>query len=121
MYAALRYARILTEHGVTDLAGVADIIVDPKRWAGTNRPWPPFSAKEPTAYGGGYLWMLCGSNDVSKLDRMIPRWLTRHGHHRGFDLVARVPDGSAEPKSRTEPRYDCQRQVSRWFGQAATS
>jgi hypothetical protein len=74
--ATLRYARILVEHGVTDLAAVAELMADQTRWDTVGRAL----AKVPgDGVRRGYLWMLSGADDLIKPDRMILRWLARHG------------------------------------------
>jgi hypothetical protein len=77
--AVLRYAHILTNHGAVDLTGVADLMDDPQRWSDTNLDLAAVPGEGAHGVRRGYLWMLCGSDDVSKPDRMILRWLARHG------------------------------------------
>ncbi|WP_203933917.1 hypothetical protein [Virgisporangium ochraceum] len=95
--AVLRYAHILTGHGITDLAGVADLMADPQRWSDTNRALAGVPGEGAHGVRRSYLWMLCGCDDVSKPDRMILRWLARHGIHATPDQArAIVEDAAAE-------------------------
>ena len=94
--AVLRYAHILTNHGVTDLAGVADLMVDPQRWSDTNRALATVPGEGAYGVRRGYLWMLCGRDDVSKPDRMILRWLAHHGIQTTPDRARAILEEAAE-------------------------
>lgn len=77
--AVLRYARILVRHGVTDLTAATDLMRDQARWDAVDRDL----AEVPGDGSGGvrrrYLWMLAGSDDLVKPDRMVLRWLDHNG------------------------------------------
>ncbi|GIH20708.1 hypothetical protein [Rugosimonospora africana] len=77
--AALRYAGILIDHDVPDLSAVPRIIGDCRRFDELNKALAAVPGEGSNGVRRGYLWMLAGSDDLSKPDRMILRWLARHG------------------------------------------
>jgi hypothetical protein len=78
--AALRYARILIDHETPDLSTVTRIIGNHARFDEVNKALAAVPGEGSAGVRRGYLWMLAGSDDLSKPDRMILRWLARHGH-----------------------------------------
>jgi hypothetical protein len=77
--AVLQYARILVEHGVPDLAAVADMMADQDRWDNVGRALAGVRGDGQEGVRRGYLWMLCGSDDLIKPDRIVLRWLAERG------------------------------------------
>jgi len=75
----ISYAEIFLQHEVDTLAEAQAVMVDQERLEtleGDLRRVPGDGA-----YGirRGYLWMLVGDDDRIKPDRMVLRWLRRHG------------------------------------------
>jgi len=77
--AVLRYAQILVEHGVPDLAAVGELMTDQARWDNVDHVLAGVPGDGQNGVRRGYLWMLCGRDDLVKPDRMVLRWLARHG------------------------------------------
>jgi hypothetical protein len=78
--AALSYARVFAEHQVTNLATAAVLSVDdPSRWERVDRALAGVRGDGQSGVRRGYLWMLIGHDDLVKPDRMVLRWLARHG------------------------------------------
>ncbi len=74
--AALRYADVLTGFGIDTLADASKALMD------TDRVDEISTALRRIPGGGvrtGYFWMLVGDDDTVKPDRMILRFLDRHG------------------------------------------
>ncbi|MEU7802417.1 hypothetical protein AB0B10_24450 [Micromonospora arborensis] len=92
--AVLRYARILIEHGVPDLAAVAVMMTDQTRWNTVEHALADVPGDGQDGVRRGYLWMLSGCDDLIKPDRMVLRWLARHGCPvtalEARDIIARV-------------------------------
>ncbi|WP_197697805.1 hypothetical protein [Micromonospora echinofusca] len=92
--AVLRYARILVEHSVPDLAAVANMMADRVRWDTVERALADVPGDGQDGVRRGYLWMLSGCDDLIKPDRMVLRWLARHGCSvaamEARDILARV-------------------------------
>ncbi|MEW2144182.1 hypothetical protein AB0869_15360 [Micromonospora vinacea] len=92
--AALRYARILVEQAVPDLAAIAEMMADQMRWDAVDRALAAVSGDGQGGVRRGYLWMLSGSDDLIKPDRRVLRWLARHGcpatPAEARDLLARA-------------------------------
>ncbi|MFF2620325.1 hypothetical protein [Oerskovia jenensis] len=75
--AALRYAQALTQHGVDSLADARAVLEDPDRVDAISvvlRRIPGDGVRTE------YFWMLVGDDEMVKPDRMILRFLARHGH-----------------------------------------
>lgn len=77
--AALRYARILIDYGMPDLSAVERTMGDRQRWDELNAALAAVPGEGRAGVRRGYLWMLAGSDDLSKPARMILRWLAQHG------------------------------------------
>ncbi|MEV4539794.1 hypothetical protein AB0J82_39080 [Asanoa sp. NPDC049518] len=77
--AVLLYADILVEHQVPDLASAAVMMEDRERWDEVDQALAAVRGEGKFGVRRGYLWMLCGSDHLIKPDRMILRWLDRHG------------------------------------------
>lgn len=77
--AVRRYADVLVDHQVPDLAAAAAMMADGERWDEINRALATVPGEGQHGVRRGYLWMLCGSDHMVKPDRMILRWLARHG------------------------------------------
>jgi hypothetical protein len=77
--AVLRYAAVLVEHDVHDLAAVELLMTELPRWQAVDRALGPIPGDGLDGIRRGYLWMLAGADELSKPDRMILRWLARHG------------------------------------------
>ncbi|MFC7759507.1 hypothetical protein ACFQY4_16970 [Catellatospora bangladeshensis] len=84
------------DHDVCDLAAVAEMMADQARWDSVERALADVPGDGQHGVRRGYLWMLCGRDDVIKPDRMVLRWLARHGCHvdarEARHLVTRVAD-----------------------------
>lgn len=92
--AVLRYAEILTGHGVHTLTDAAAVITDDPR-----RTTVETALRTVPGHGRGirlgYLWMLAGEEHAIKPDRMVLRWVhTAIGRTPGIDeareLIAEV-------------------------------
>ena len=77
--AALRYARILADHDVLDLGQAEQLLVEETRWPLVDTALAAVPGDGADGVRRGYLWMLVGSNEVIKPDRMVLRWLARQG------------------------------------------
>ena len=80
--AVLRYADILIEHKVADLRQAEGLLAgDEGRWGAVNRDLMSVPGEGAWGIRRGYLWMLCGHDDIIKPDRMVLRWLARYNGH----------------------------------------
>lgn len=77
--AVLQYARVLVEHGVTDLPAAVGLMADLERWEAVDRALAQIPGDGSGGVRRGYLWMLAGSDELIKPDRMVLRWLARNG------------------------------------------
>ncbi|GAA1854857.1 hypothetical protein [Asanoa iriomotensis] len=77
--AVLRYADILVKHQVLDLAAATIMIENKQQWDEVDQALAAVPGDGQDGIRRGYLWMLCGSDWMIKPDRMILRWLARHG------------------------------------------
>ena len=96
--AALRYAGVLRDHGVTQRADVSALAGDVERSDQVDRAL----ARVPgDGVRRGYLWMLAGSDDIVKPDRMVLRFLARHGcpatPSEARVVLAKLADDLSEP------------------------
>ncbi|SUE28950.1 Uncharacterised protein [Nocardia farcinica] len=76
--AALRYARILTGHGIDTLTHAQQLLGDPDRLAAVEHGLHGVPGDGAHAVRRNYLWMLVGADDLIKPDRMILRWFHHH-------------------------------------------
>ena len=77
--AVLRYARILVEHRITDLAAAGALLAGPdERFSAVDQALAAVPGDGQHGVRRGYLWMLCGSDHLVKPDRMVLRWIARH-------------------------------------------
>lgn len=74
--ATLRYASILERHGVLRLADVTGLLVDDARLGAVEVDLARVPGHGAYGIRTGYLWMLAGSDDLIKPDRMVLGWLT---------------------------------------------
>jgi hypothetical protein len=89
--AVLRYARILVEHEVPDLAAAQDLLTGPDAiWEIVDDALSVVPGDGRFGIRRGYLWMLCGNDDLIKPDRMVLRWLSRFGPGIGADEARRL-------------------------------
>ncbi|GAA4589350.1 hypothetical protein GCM10023107_12550 [Actinoplanes octamycinicus] len=78
--AVLRHARVFADHGVYELATAATLAVDdPATWSRLDAALAAVPGDGQSRIRRGYLWMLTGDDHVVKPDRMVLRWLARHG------------------------------------------
>jgi hypothetical protein len=76
--AVLRYAETLVEHEIVDLAAAEMLLAGPvEAWTTVDRALSAVPGDGNHGIRRGYLWMLCGSDDLIKPDRMVLRWLAR--------------------------------------------
>ncbi|AEB44299.1 hypothetical protein VAB18032_15945 [Micromonospora maris AB-18-032] len=89
--AVLRYARILVEHEISDLAAAQDLLAGPDgRWRNIDASLSAVPGDGRFGIRRGYLWMLCGNDDLVKPDRMVLRWLSRLRPGVGADEARRL-------------------------------
>lgn len=77
--AVLRYATILVDEGVPDLAASAGMMTDQARWDSIDRALAGVPGDGRAGIRRGYLWMVCGCDGLIKPDRTVLRWLAQHG------------------------------------------
>jgi hypothetical protein len=77
--AALRYARILADHGVLNLKQAEQLLVDNTAWALADTALTAVPGDGAYGVRRGYLWMLVGNDEIIKPDRMVLKWLARKG------------------------------------------
>lgn len=77
--AALRYATVLHEHGVLTLNDARRLLTDTVRLDAVEAALRQVPGEGSAGVRRGYLWMLIGDQDTVKPDRMVLRWLARHG------------------------------------------
>lgn len=73
--AALGYATVLERHGVLRLADVGGLLVDDPRLVVVEAELAQVPGHGAHGVRTGYLWMLAGSDDLIKPDRMVLGWL----------------------------------------------
>ena len=77
--AVLRYARILVEHQIIDLSAAGALLAGPdERFSVVDTALAAVPGDGQHGVRRGYLWMLCGSDQLVKPDRMVLRWIARH-------------------------------------------
>jgi hypothetical protein len=74
--AALGYATVLERHDVLRLADVPGLLVDDARLGRVEAALAQVPGHGAYGIRAGYLWMLAGSDDLIKPDRMVLGWLT---------------------------------------------
>ncbi|MFZ2178235.1 MAG: hypothetical protein WAW17_30270 [Rhodococcus sp. (in: high G+C Gram-positive bacteria)] len=77
--AALRYAAVLCEHEVTTVDDARTLLSDGDRLDVVEAALRQVPGEGGSGVRRGYLWMLIGDQDTVKPDRMVMRWLARHG------------------------------------------
>ncbi|MGW0022259.1 hypothetical protein ACWDUD_28430 [Rhodococcus sp. NPDC003382] len=77
--AALRYAEVLCEHEVTTVDDARTLLTDGDRLDAVEAALRQVPGEGGSGVRRGYLWMLIGDQDTVKPDRMVLRWLARHG------------------------------------------
>lgn len=77
--AALRYAAVLCEHEVTTLDDARTLLTDGDRLDAVEAALRQVPGEGGSGVRRGYLWMLIGDQGTVKPDRMVLRWLARHG------------------------------------------
>ncbi|MEV0709637.1 hypothetical protein [Nocardia aurea] len=94
--AALRYARILTGHGIDTLAHAQGLLGDPDRFTAVEQDLRGVPGDGAHAVRRNYLWMLVGADDLIKPDRMILRWFHQHNVPAdpvtATELIGRITD-----------------------------
>ena len=77
--AALQHAQVLCEHDVQTLQDARDLLADQARLEKVEADLRRIPGEGAAGVRRGYLWMLLGNDDLVKPDRMVLRWLGRHG------------------------------------------
>ncbi|SUA44961.1 hypothetical protein [Nocardia africana] len=77
--ASLQYAKILVGHDITTLVQARELLADPERLQAVDAELAGVPGEGNAGVRRGYLWMLVGADDLIKPDRMVLRWLRRHG------------------------------------------
>lgn len=77
--AALRHIHAFRAHGVTGLDDAVALFGNEKRFAAVNKDLRAIPGEGVHAVRRDYLWMLVGHDDLIKPDRMVLRWLKKHG------------------------------------------
>lgn len=77
--AVLRYAEVLREHGLLTLDDARRLLTDTVRLDAAESALRKVPGEGGAGVRRGYLWMLIGHQDTVKPDRMVLRWLARHG------------------------------------------
>lgn len=75
--AVLSYATILERHGVPRLAEVPELLANDGRLRAIEAELAEVPGHGAFGIRTGYLWMLAGSDDVIKPDRMVLGWLSK--------------------------------------------
>jgi hypothetical protein len=78
--AALCYARILVSCHMPDLKHARQLLHTDTRWARVDAALATVAGDGTDGVRRGYFWMLIGDDDIVKPDRMVLRWLDRHGY-----------------------------------------
>jgi hypothetical protein len=79
--AALRYARILADHGVDDLADAGHALETPELLSSIESALRRVPGEGQYGIRRGYFWMLCSDDDRIQPDPMLMRWLAPRGVH----------------------------------------
>lgn len=77
--AVLRHVRVFRDHDVNTLAEAIDLLTDSERFAAVDEALRSIPGEGGFGVRRNYLWMLIGQDDLIKPDRMVLRWLARHG------------------------------------------
>jgi hypothetical protein len=77
--AVLRHIRVFRDHHVNTLADAIDLFTDGDRFAAVDAALRSIPGEGRFGIRRNYLWMLIGQGDLIKPDRMVLRWLARHG------------------------------------------
>lgn len=77
--AVLQYAEILRDHDVPTLRDARAALADPVRFDRIEAALRKVPGDGNAGVRRGYLWMLIGDEHTVKPDRMVLRWLARHG------------------------------------------
>lgn len=77
--AVIQYAEVLREHGVLTLDDSRRLLNDTVRLGAVESALRKIPGEGGAGVRRGYLWMLIGDQDTVKPDRMVLRWLARHG------------------------------------------
>ncbi len=75
------HAETFLEHGVNTLADIEPLMQDRRRFDHVNEALRQLPGEGQHGIRRNYLWMLAGDDHRAKPDRMVLRWLARHGHH----------------------------------------
>ncbi|NYJ03916.1 hypothetical protein [Petropleomorpha daqingensis] len=79
--AALRYARILVDHGVHELDDARRMLDTPELLSPIDRALSRVPGEGQHGIRRGYFWLLCGDEDRVKLSRRLVQWLADRGAH----------------------------------------
>ncbi|WP_254707641.1 hypothetical protein [Rhodococcus pyridinivorans] len=107
--AALRYAAVLHDHEVTTVADARTLLADSARFEAVETALRQVPGEGGSGVRRGYLWMLIGDQDTIKPDRMVLRWLARHG-------VDVTPDSAREILRNIAHKLSAgsERQITAW-------
>ena len=79
--AALRYARILVDHGVHELDDARRMLDTPELLSPIDRALSRVPGEGQHGIRRGYFWLLCGDEDRVKPSRRLVQWLAERGAH----------------------------------------
>lgn len=85
--AVLRHFDVFREHNVDTLQAALCVFSDAERFAALDKALRSIPGEGGYGIRRNYLWMVIGQDDLIKPDRMVLRWLDRHG-------VKTDPDGA---------------------------
>ncbi|TDP89207.1 hypothetical protein EV186_11431 [Labedaea rhizosphaerae] len=105
--ADIEYAQILVRHGINLLGDAADLLGDAERLARVEADLATVPGHGWSGIRMNYLWMLVGSDDRIKPDRMVRRWLGRHlGREVGVGEAVELVTKLAAANDRTPWEVD---------------
>ncbi|MFD4268184.1 hypothetical protein [Rhodococcus sp. NPDC058481] len=107
--ATLRYAAILRDYGVQTIQDARAVLTDLPRLDAVETALRAVPGEGSSGVRRGYLWMLIGDQQTVKPDRMVLRWLARHGAAVTADTARTLLEDIARQLSATTGR-----QVSPW-------
>lgn len=87
--AAVQHAQIFHRAGIENLEQAAGLLADDEAFAALDETLKQIAGEGGAGIRRGYLWMLIGDDYRVKPDRMVLRWLKRHG-------VVTDPAGAAQ-------------------------
>lgn len=77
--AVLQHARVLVGHNIRTLQDARRLLTESARLEAVEADLRQIPGEGTAGVRRGYMWMLVGNDDEVKPDRMVLRWLARHG------------------------------------------